>query len=79
MPVEVTRAMETQLIINTGLEVAEDKNGSMMANGEIRGAAIEAQTDAAYATIKRTAEGTSEYDQALGDFISLLFPRKQLD
>lgn len=43
---------------------------------EMKGAATQAKIDAAYAKFMSMPKGTPEYNEALGDFVSLLFPNK---
>ncbi len=68
--------METQAVINTELQVPEDKMRATTAVAEMKGAATQAKIDAAYAKFMSMPKGTPEYNEALGDFVSLLFPNK---
>jgi len=65
---EVARTVQTHPMISPWQGVPEDKKHPPMAT--------EAETDAAYAEVMKTPEGTPEYHQALEDFFSLLFPNR---
>lgn len=60
-----------------GPEVQEHKKRRGMVAAEMKQAAATQVIEAAYADCMKMTKDTPEYDQSLGDFISLLFPKKR--
>jgi hypothetical protein len=68
-PVEQTR------LRNVAENIPEHEKRCRMVAAEIKQASASQEIEAAYAEFTKTTEGTPEYDQALGRFILLLFPK----
>jgi hypothetical protein len=75
----VVRAEQRKLMSNIGPEVHEHKLRRRMVAAEMKQAAATQEIDAAYAEFMKMTKGTIEYDQSLGGFISLLFPKNRPD
>jgi hypothetical protein len=73
----VARAEQRKLMSNIGPEVQEHRKRRTRVAAEMKQAAATQEIDIAYAEFMKMTKGTPEYDQSLGGFISLLFPKNR--